>query len=165
MNIYPTLKIEYYSSLTTAQVIERIKSRIEPRNVLGFKLMSNKIYIGTVGKNDFLIRKQFSGIPGANPEISGIVENQGNGCKIYLIVSPTLFIKIFMGFWLGFAGLACIFITIEAIFKRDFSWGILIPYAFFTFGYGIMWAGVVFGTDPDDVLIFDLLGEDSQLIK
>lgn len=165
MNIYPALKIEYYSSLSSDEVIERIKSRIEPKNVLGFKLMSNKKYIGTVGKNNFLIRFQSLEVSKSSSEIKGIVESQKNGCKITVIVSPTLLIKVFMGFWLGFAGLACIIITVEAIFKREFSWGILIPYAFFTFGYGIMWAGVVLGTDPDDVLIGDLLGEDPQLIN
>ena len=161
MNSYPTLKIEYYSSLTSEEVIARINNRIEPENGLDYKLMSNKKYIGTVGKTSFLIRPRFFGIRGAKPEINGIVESQGNGSKISLIVSPTLITKVFMGFWLGFAGLACIFITIESVFSREFSWAVLIPYVFFIFGYGLMWAGVVFGTEPDNVLILDLLGEDS----
>lgn len=159
MNLFPTLKIEYHSSLTPDEVIERIKSRIQVINVFGFSERSDRTYIGTVGKNNFVIRKQFSIMQVANPVIKGKVENHGNGCKITFLASSVVFFKIFMGMWLSFAAIAGITTTIEAIMEQDFNWGLLIPWAFFAFGYGLMWAGVVFGTDPDDVLIYELLGE------
>ncbi|HLO91117.1 MAG TPA: hypothetical protein VK172_08135 [Lentimicrobium sp.] len=162
MNIYPSLKIEYQSSLTPSEVIDRIKSRIVVIDKRGFSPIADKPYSGFIDENKFLIRKQYSGIQIANPEIKGIVQDQADGCKISLVVTPTLLIKAFMGVWLAFAGLACIYTTFEAILKRDFNWLLLIPYAFFAFGYGVMWAGVIFGTDPDDVLFYDLLGENSR---
>lgn len=163
MDFCPTLKIEFNSALAAEEVILRIKDRIEPKN--SWKLVSNKKYIGTVGKNKFQIRKQFIPDTISNPVIRGIVESRENESKITIIVTPNLLLTVFMGFWFGFSLLAFIFILIEAIDTKEFSWGLLIPFAIFAFGYFIWWVSVVFGTEPDEVLIFDLLGNDSMSVK
>jgi hypothetical protein len=163
MNFYPTLKIELKTSLTVEEVMERIKKRSEPEN--HGQWLSNKKYIGRVGKTKFILRNQFFYIRGAKPEIKGSVESQEIGCKINIVVSPTIYSKVFSGFAFTFLGLGCIIMTIEAIMKREFSWWILFPYALFLFLYGMLWAVVFLGTEPDEILIRDLLGMDPQLIS
>ncbi len=161
MNFYPTLKIEFHTALPADEVIDRIRNRIETKKIfIGGNWLSDKKYAGIVIKNKFLIRNQVSGLAPLNPELKGLIEDMENGSKITLVSSPTLLNKIFMGVWLGLAGIAAVSVTVTAIIKQEFSWVMLVPYGFFAFGYGLMWFSVMLGTEPDDEILYNLLGKD-----
>jgi len=143
--LLPFDNFKLQTKLSQTEVIKRIDGIAEPRK--GFRLFSKqgeKPYQGKLLSDNFEISRIISGRNSFLPIIKGNISAHAGQTEISIRMRPVIAVLVFMTFWLGAVGIACVGIIISGIsqFKQSkvqgFSPAILIPFAMFVFGYGLL---------------------------
>jgi hypothetical protein len=145
-NFLPFDNVKLLTKLTVTEVQRRIESITEPRKNFRFSIFENrsKPYEGDVVGTSFEISRIINYRNSFLPIIKGDISTDMGQTAVIIKMWPVLFVLVFMSFWLGVVGLVCIGIIISALiqFKQflpnGFSLGLLIPFAMFTFGSGLI---------------------------
>jgi len=155
------------TSLSPTEVLDRISGSIQPPKHFfrpGFLKQKGKLYEGAIiFPNKFKINRLINYRNSFLPVIHGLVEVKNEKTEVAVAMRLFTFSIVFMMFWLGAAAFMCIAITVAAfvqwreVLKGGISLVILIPFAMFTLGYGMMMWGFKSESNEAKKFLIDLL--------
>ena len=144
----PFDKFHLQTGLSESEVLTRLQNSIQPqKNSLSLFPKETKPYIGKVIGRSFEIRRSINYRNSFLPVIKGELIERLNKTRISVSLRPSVFVLIFMAFWLGTIGFVCIGIIVVLIIQfnkinwQEFSPIALIPFVMFIFGYGLLMFG------------------------
>lgn len=144
MKYLPFENFVLVTSLSADEVRNRLANNIEPQKnsfIFTSKKNTSKPYEGSIINNTFKISRIISYRNSFLPVITGEISQAWGKTEITVNMKPVIFVQIFMAFWLGGVGLACIGILVAGIIKfkdiihNGFSPAFLGPFGMFIFGY------------------------------
>ncbi|ACU59576.1 hypothetical protein [Chitinophaga pinensis] len=146
MNIKKYLPFENYvltTRLPVMEVIKRLHNNIEISRGLQLSHLNNssgKPYTGEITSSTFKMSRIINYRNSFLPQITGEITSFLDETQIIIKMQPVTFVLIFMSFWLGTVGLACLGILLTGLsqlpllFSEGFSPFVLIPFVMFVFG-------------------------------
>jgi hypothetical protein len=145
-NFLPFDNFKLLTNLSVTEVQQRIESKIEPKKNFSFSFSANrtKPYEGKLIDRSFEISRIINYRNSFLPVIKGHISTYLGKTEVAIKMRPVVFVLIFMSFWLGTVGLACVGITVTSILhfrqllEYGFSPGALIPFGMFAFGYALL---------------------------
>ncbi|MBZ5857738.1 hypothetical protein [Flavihumibacter profundi] len=149
-NIFPFESYTLESKLSVEEIKRRISENLDPKKTPQFSFVRNestKPYRGNISNDSFEIIRIINYRNSFLPTISGNINGFLGKTQIRIKMRPSIVIIVFMSLWLGLVGLICLFILIggllqaKQITQNGFSFGLLIPFIMFLFG----WLLILFG--------------------
>lgn len=145
-NFLPFDNFKLLTKLSATEVQQRIESITEPKKGFSFSFSGNrnKPYEGNLLDRSFEISRIINYRNSFLPVIKGHISTCLGKTEVSIKMRPVFFVLIFMSFWLGVVGMACLGFTIAAILhfrqllEQGFSPGALIPFGMFAFGYALL---------------------------
>jgi hypothetical protein len=150
LKFYPFEKYTLTTKLSGEEVLMRIAQNIIPKqkfSTIHFGGTPSKPYKGTIAGNSFSLSRIIDYRNSFQPVITGSVSTFPDRTEVKIKMRPVRFVIVFMGFWLGIAGLVCCSLILYALFhinqlvQKGFSPNIIIPFALFTAGYLMITVG------------------------
>ena len=145
MNLMKFLPFENYvltTKLSLDEVYNRLAANVEPKKAYRFTLFTGtpaKAYEGEISKYAFRISRIINHRNSFLPIISGEILTLPGQTQINIKMKLSLFVLIFVGFWLGIVGLLSLFIIVGKFSQSTqtsadgFSLQSLIPLGMFDF--------------------------------
>ena len=122
--LLPFEKLVYHSTLTKEELLAHLQNEIEAVKSFGFGAINysySKPYIGKIYASRFEIKRVISYRNSFLPKINGEVQDDSNGCKIFVKMSLVEFVKVFMIIWLSGVAFACLASLYSIIFKNGLN--------------------------------------------
>ena len=119
--LLPFEKLVYHSTLTKEELLTHLQNEIETEKSFGFGAINysySKTYIGKIYTNSFEIKRVISYRNSFLPKINGEIQDDNNGCKIFVKMSLIEFVKVFMIIWLSGVVFACL-ASLYSIFLKN----------------------------------------------
>jgi hypothetical protein len=127
MNPLPCRKLELYSPMPPATLLQVLRDSVEPKRWLR-RGAGTRPFEGVVTPPTFHIQRIISHRNAFLPQIRGTITPDGNGSRILLTMRPALAAAIFMTIWLSGVLLAAI---VSATIELGLA---LLPMGMFLFG-------------------------------
>jgi len=140
MKFLPTENITYKTKLKEEQIMGRLSDLIEPEKTFRFGIFSSgstKSYEGQINAGTFDIKRIIGYRNSFLPRINGIIEKDYDGINIKVKMRLPVFVIVFLCFWCGGVGLACIVILTQSFGNSEFNPATLIPFGMLLFVYGL----------------------------
>jgi len=140
MKFLPTENITYKTRLKEEEIIKRLSECVEPEKTFRFGVFSSgsiKSYEGKVNARTFDIKRIIGYQNSFLPRINGIIENEYDGLNIRVKMRLHIFVIVFLCFWCGGVGLACITDLIQFFGNSEFNLASFIPFGMLIFAYGL----------------------------
>jgi hypothetical protein len=140
MKFLPTENITYKTKLKEEEIFGRLSDLIEPEKIFRFGIFSSsstKPYEGQINGRTFDIKRIIGYRNSFLPRINGIIEKEYDGLNIKVKMRLHIFVILFLCFWCGGVGLACIAILTQSIGNSEFNTATLIPFGMLLFAYGL----------------------------
>lgn len=138
MKFLPIENITYKTKLKEAEIFGRLSDLIEPEKTFRLGFFSSgptKPYEGRINGSTFDIRRIISYRNSFLPRINGIIEKDYDGINIKVKMRLHIVVIIFLCFWCGGVGLACIAVLTQFFGQSDFNPATLIPFGMLLFVY------------------------------
>jgi hypothetical protein len=142
-NILPFEKYVLTTKLSNTEVLKRIGDNIQQKQRFSFSIFCRnytKPYTGQIIGTTFTMSRNISYRNSFLPIITGQIITFPGQTQVNIKMRPVTIVLIFISFWLGIAGLACIrtlltvFLQFKQMPQNGFSSMLLIPFAMFAFG-------------------------------
>ena len=135
------------TKLSPADVLSRVSNSIEPRKNFQFSFFSvarSKPYEGKIFGSNFEINRIIYYRNSFLPVIRGTIYTYLDRTEIKITMRPTVFVIVFMSFWLGTVGLVCVAMIIVALtqLEKIFQGGVSL-FAFIPIGMFIVGAAMI----------------------
>ena len=169
MNLKKYLPVENYtltSNLSRSEIKSRLENAIEDKKKRFFSFSNSnsaKPYEGQLNDDSFVISRVINYRNSFLPVISGQISHQGESVTIKIKMRPTLFVRIFISFWLGCVGIVCLLLLIagllsfQRIITTGFSPFVFIPFGMFIFGFLLTYFAFKTESRNSKLFLFELL--------
>jgi hypothetical protein len=140
MKFLPTENITYKTKLKEEEIVGRLSDLIEPEKAFRFRIFSSgltKPYEGQIKGGTFDIKRIIGYRNSFLPRINGIIEKDDDGIRIKVKMRLHIFIIVFLCFWCGVVGLACVAILTLSFGDSEFNPATFIPFGMLLFAYGL----------------------------
>lgn len=140
MKYLPTESITYKTKLKEDEILKRLSELIEPEKTFRFGVFgsrSTKPYEGRITGTTFDIRRIINYRNSFLPKITGVIEKDYDGININVKMKLHTFVIVFLWFFCGGVGIACIAILTKAIRNAEISPAVLAPFVILLFTYGL----------------------------
>ena len=142
-NILPFEDYMLTTRLSINEIIKRLNDNTEEKRSFSFSTLGQnyiKPYSGQITGSTFTMSRNISYRNSFLPVITGQITASNGQTQVHIKMRPVLIVLIFISFWLGIVGLACIAILLtgllqfKEILQNGFSSATLIPFGMFAFG-------------------------------
>lgn len=127
--IFPSKTLIIETSLSPAEVHERLEKDVAPREGTLLRVFEVGMYRGRVDETGFDFRRIISGRNSFLPNVAGSIEATAFGSRIHVRMSMPAFVTAFMAVWLGMVAL----MAIPFAFAMPFPFNVL-PFGMLVFG-------------------------------
>lgn len=137
MKFLPFENITYKTHLKEDELINRLSEHVESEKRFRFGMFgsgSSKLYEGEISGLTFNLKRIISYRNSFLPRIHGVIEKEMDGSTIKVKMRLSTFVIVFLCFWFGVVGLACIALISEAS-HLEFNPAMLIPFGMLGFAY------------------------------
>jgi hypothetical protein len=169
MNFSAFLPFENYmltTKLSVDEVLKRIADNIQQKQGFSFSTFSRnytKPYTGQIIGTTFTMNRNINYRNSFLPVITAQITPFPGQTQVNIKMLPTTFTLIFISFWLGVVGLACIgtlfmgLLQFGQILRNGFSPIFLLPFGMFVFGYLLVYVGFKVESKKSKIFLANLL--------
>lgn len=153
MKLLPKERITIYSNDTVQQALDKLTANISPgKGIFSRGNVGNTYFTGYINKNFFEAERCIEYRNSFLPKIRGAVETNGRGCAVHVEFKLNDGVFAFMIFWIGFASIAAISITVSMFTSPAGNISYLLSWLFPLIGFGFPRLG--FNSERDDAQKF-----------
>ena len=144
MNFLPFENITYKTSLMEDEIIKRLSDCVETQKTFRIDVFSGgagKPYEGKINSQAFNIKRIINYRNSFLPRITGNIESDFDGIKIYVKMRLHVFVVVFLSVWCGIIGIGSITFLWHAYYNSEVNFAALIPFGMLIFVYGLTTGG------------------------
>lgn len=139
MKFLPFEDITYRTHLDSEEILKRLHEITEPRKTFRMKGIfgseDHKPYEGSISGNSFDLTRIIGYRNSFLPVITGTVEDDPSGTRIYVKMRLHPIVMAFLAIWIGIVGIGCIIVFVSFLSSQKFEPMSLILVGMLIFGY------------------------------
>ena len=147
---YETLTIN--TSLNPSEALHKLQTVIESKRIFRWWFSAHKPYEGAINGDHFTVSRILGYRNSFKPIIHGKIQQEINGCSIYVTLRLDRLVAVFMAIWFGlvFIGFFSFLVNfigsvaLEGKWQPNLTSPMLISFGMLVFGYGLMMGGFIF---------------------